>query len=62
MRLIKDNARDPWVDETVPQCNRITYPGCDSLTLLQDVTTGGKWVKGRSPGEGNDNPLQYSCL
>ena len=19
-------------------------------------------VKGRSPGEGNDNPLQYSCL
>ena len=20
------------------------------------------WVSGRSPGEGNGNPLQYSCL
>ena len=46
MQLIKDNARDPCVDEAVPQCNHITYPGCDSLILLQDVTTGGEMGEG----------------
>ena len=44
MQLIKDNARDPCVDGAVPQCNHITYPGCDSLIVLQDVTIGENWV------------------
>ena len=31
-------------------------------TLTNAGVMGSKPGQGRSPGEGNDNPLQYSCL
>ena len=42
-----------WFSEKEPACNAGATGGLDS----------NPWVgSGRSPGEGNGNPLQYSCM
>ena len=52
----------PWTEE--PDTLFEGFPGGSEVKAsASNVGNPGSFpVSGRSPGEGNDNPLQYSCL
>ena len=53
-----------FIDLKVSNYKRISFPGgSDGKTSACNVGDWGSFPGlGRSPGEGNGNPLQYSCL
>ena len=59
---IKDNKEITWSSDTHP-CPRIGEAGKKSAGNAGDTgDTDSVPGLGRSPGEGNGNPLQYFCL
>ena len=62
---MNQNALPWWLSGKESACNAgaVDFPGTDGKASTYNVGDPGSIPgSGRSPGEGNDNPLQYFCL
>ena len=60
-KQMKTGGRESQVEREKKGVSR-AYLRADGSDSKESACSAGDWDSGRSPGEGNGNPLQYSCL